>query len=92
MDVPVALGLAAAFGASAWSTFAGEGAVYYDSVTMFIALLLVARYVELGARRRAGDAIEAVARAQPATAERLQENFNKDHLQKDIVKERGKSQ
>ena len=71
MDVPVALGLAAAFGASVWATFTGEGAVYYDSVTMFIALLLVARYVELGARRRAGDAIEAVARAQPATAERL---------------------
>ena len=61
-------GLAAAFAASAWATLAGEGAVYYDSVTMFIALLLVARYVELVARRRAGDAIEAIARARPATA------------------------
>ncbi len=71
MDVPVALGLAAAFVASAWATSRGGGAVYYDSVTMFIALLLVARYVELVARRRAGDAVEAVARARPATAERL---------------------
>jgi Cu2+-exporting ATPase len=71
MDVPVALGLAAAFAASAWATFSGEGAVYYDSVTMFIALLLVARYVELAARRRAGDAVEAVAKARPATALRL---------------------
>ncbi|MBK6335245.1 MAG: heavy metal translocating P-type ATPase [Betaproteobacteria bacterium] len=71
MDVPVALGLVAAFGASAWSTFHGEGAVYYDSVTMFIALLLLARYVELTARRRAGDAVETVAKARPATAERL---------------------
>ena len=71
MDVPVALGLAAAFAGSAWATFGGDGPVYYDSVTMFIALLLVARYVELAARRRAGDAIEAVARARPATAERL---------------------
>ena len=68
MDVPVALGLLAAFGASAWSTLSGEGAVYYDSVTMFIALLLLARYVELLARRRAGDAVEMVARARPATA------------------------
>ena len=50
MDVPVALGLGAAFLASAWATFRGEGAVYYDSVTMFIALLLVARYVEQIAR------------------------------------------
>lgn len=71
MDVPVALGLAAAFGASVWATLRGTGAVYYDSVTMFIALLLVARYVELVARRRAGDAVEAIARARPATAERL---------------------
>jgi Cu2+-exporting ATPase len=71
MDVPVALGLAAAFAASAWSTFAGGGPVYYDSVTMFVALLLVARYVELVARHRAGEAIEGVARARPALAERL---------------------
>jgi Cu2+-exporting ATPase len=71
MDVPVALGLAAAFAASAVATFRGDGAVYYDSVTMFIALLLVARYAELVARRRAGDAVEAVAKARPATAERL---------------------
>jgi Cu2+-exporting ATPase len=71
MDVPVALGIASAFGASAWATLVGGGAVYYDSVTMFIALLLCARYLELAARRKAGDAIEAVARARPASAERL---------------------
>ena len=71
MDVPVALGLGAAFLASAWATFSGVGPVYYDSVTMFIALLLVARHVEQIARRRAGDAIESVACAGPATAERL---------------------
>ncbi len=71
MDVPVALGLAAAFAASVRSTLAGDGPVYYDSVTMFIALLLVARCIELFARRRAGDAVEAVARARPVTALRL---------------------
>jgi Cu2+-exporting ATPase len=71
MDVPVALGLAVAFAGSAVSTISGEGAVYYDSVTMFIALLLGARYVEFVARRRAGEAIESMARARPPTAERL---------------------
>ena len=71
MDVPVVLGLLAAFAASAWSTFGAGGPVYYDSVTMFVALLLVARYVELAARQRAGDAIEAIARQRPDTAERL---------------------
>lgn len=71
MDVPVVLGLVAAFLASAHATYTGHGAVYYDSVTMFIGLLLLARYLELVARRRAGDAIETVAKARPLTAERL---------------------
>ena len=71
MDVPVALGVGGAFGASAWSTFGGSGITYYDSVTMFVALLLVARYVELEVRRKAGDAIESIARDLPDTAERI---------------------
>lgn len=71
MDVPVALGVGGAFTASAWAALAGEGAVYFDSVTMFVALLLVARYLEFRARQRAGEAIEALAREQPETAERL---------------------
>jgi Cu2+-exporting ATPase len=71
MDVPVALGVGAAFAASAWATFTGTGAVYYDSVTMFIALLLIARFGELVARQKAGAAIELVARQRPAVAERL---------------------
>ena len=71
MDVPVALGVGAAFIASAWASFIGEGSVYFDSVTMFVALLLVARYVEFCARQRAGAAIEAIARERPEIAERL---------------------
>jgi Cu2+-exporting ATPase len=71
MDVPVALGIGGAFVASAWSTLGSGGPVYYDSVTMFVALLSVARLFELQARRRAGEAVEAVARDLPETAERL---------------------
>ncbi len=71
MDVPIALGLAAAFTASTWSTLYGQGPVYFDSVTMFIALILLARYVELAFRQRAAAAIEAAARQRPDTAEHL---------------------
>jgi Cu2+-exporting ATPase len=71
MDVPVALGVGGAFAASVWATLTGEGATYFDSVSMFVALLLVARYVEFRARQKAGDGIEALAREQPETAERL---------------------
>ncbi|MDR2710467.1 MAG: heavy metal translocating P-type ATPase [Burkholderiales bacterium] len=71
MDVPVALGLTVAFAASVWATLSGSGSVYYDSVTMFVALLLIARYFEAIARQRSGDAIEAMARQRPVLADRL---------------------
>jgi len=71
MDVPVAIGVAGAFAASAWSTFTGRGDVYYDSVTMFVALLLVARFCEHRARAKAARTIESVARELPSTADRL---------------------
>jgi len=71
MDVPVAIGVLAAFAASVHATVVGHGEVYFDSVTMFVCLLLAARYVEWIARRRAGRAIDAVAAAAPDTAERI---------------------
>lgn len=54
MDVPVALGLAAAFIPSVHATWFDRGDVYFDSVTMFVAFLLTARYLELCARQSVG--------------------------------------
>jgi Cu2+-exporting ATPase len=71
MDVPVALGVAIAFGASLWATLHGTGEVYYDSITMFVFLLLGGRYLELEARHRAAGALAHLARLAPAFAERL---------------------
>jgi len=71
MDVPVALGVGAAFVASVWATFIGAGEVYFDSVTMFVFLLLGGRYLEMLARHRSVRAIERVGRALPAFAERI---------------------
>jgi Cu2+-exporting ATPase len=71
MDVPVALGMAAAFAASAWATVTGRGEVYFDSVTMFAFLLLAARYLEWVARRRASRAVDAMAAALPERVHRL---------------------
>jgi len=50
MDVPVALGIVAAFLPSAYATWVGRGEVYFESVTMFVAFLLTARYLEHQAR------------------------------------------
>ena len=71
MDVPVALGLTVAFAASLHATVAGEGPVYFDSVTMFVFLLLGARYLELTAREKAQQSQERLAKLAPAVAERL---------------------
>ncbi|HXQ63207.1 MAG TPA: heavy metal translocating P-type ATPase metal-binding domain-containing protein, partial [Steroidobacteraceae bacterium] len=71
MDLPVALGIGLAWIASAWNTLAGRGEVYFDSVVMFIFLLLLGRYVEMLARHRAGSTGEALLRLVPATALRL---------------------
>ncbi|MCQ9616766.1 hypothetical protein L1889_08630 [Paenalcaligenes niemegkensis] len=51
MDIPVALGMVVAFVPSVITTFSGHGDVYFDSVTMFVAFLLTARYFELCARQ-----------------------------------------
>ena len=51
MDVPVAISIVTAFVPSAIATVAGHGEVYFDSVTMFIAFLLTARYFEIRARQ-----------------------------------------
>jgi Cu2+-exporting ATPase len=73
MDVPVALGVAVAFAASVAATLRGAGEVYFDSVTMFVFLLLLGRYFEILARQRAGGALSHLARLVPEFANRLRD-------------------
>lgn len=75
MDVPVALGILIAFGASTAGTFDQQGAlageVWYDSVTMFVFFLLSGRLLEQRLRDRTAGALEALVRRLPDTVERL---------------------
>ena len=71
MDVPVSLALAGAFVFSAWHAARGSGELYFDSISMFVFLLLGSRYLELLARQRAARRVESLARSQPALAQRL---------------------
>ncbi|MCK6427368.1 MAG: cadmium-translocating P-type ATPase [Burkholderiaceae bacterium] len=75
MDVPVALGILVAFVASSAATFSPQGPagaeVYFDSLTMFVAFLLGARWLESRARQRAAQSLDAVMRRLPDAVERL---------------------
>ncbi len=70
MDVPVALGVGAAFAASVWATLTHSGEVYFDSVAMFVFFLLSGRYLEMGARRKSAAALETLGKLIPAVANR----------------------
>lgn len=71
MDLPVALGVGSAFAASLWATLTRSGEVYFDSVTMFVFLLLAGRYLEMLARQRAVRGVENLAQVMPAMARRF---------------------
>ncbi|HEY8049826.1 MAG TPA: HAD-IC family P-type ATPase, partial [Ramlibacter sp.] len=74
MDVPVALGILVAFGASTAATFDPLGAIggeaWFDSITMFVFFLLSGRLLEGRLRDRTAGALEALARRLPETVER----------------------
>jgi len=74
MDTPVAFAVALVFVASIVETLRGGAHVYFDSASMFVFLLLGGRYLEMRARHRAADVVDALARLQPAVAERLDAN------------------
>lgn len=73
MDVPVALALALAYGASFYNAlWAPGGEVYFDSVTMFIFFLTLSRYVQMLVRHRTVGLSDALARQLPDHAHRIE--------------------
>lgn len=73
MDTPVTIGILTGFFASFWALIHHvEHGIYFDSVSMFVFLLLGGRYLEGVARRKAGEASENLVKLLPAFAHRLQ--------------------
>ena len=72
MDLPVSLSIILAYSGSAWAVLTNSGHIYFDSVTMFIALLLGGRLLELSARHKAGEMSESLTRLVPAVAHRVE--------------------
>ena len=58
MDIPIVLGLSAAYLGGLHATVTQHGEVYFDSIAMFVFLLLLARRWELSGRLAAADRLD----------------------------------
>jgi len=65
MDVPIVLGLTTAYVGSVVATFTQQHDVYFDSIAMFIVLILIARYFELNGRIIAGNSLDRLLKIIP---------------------------
>ena len=81
MDVPVSLAIGSAYVASVWATLTNSGEVYFDSVVMFTFFLLLGRFLEMGARHKAGQVADALVRLLPQTATRLEKDDKGNEVQ-----------
>jgi len=79
MNWPIGLGIVVAFIPSAVATFRQAGEVYFESIAMFVAFVLTARYLALAARQSAGAALDQLFdpafRSLANTAERVGQYF-----------------
>jgi len=84
MDVPVALGLAVAFVASTGAAFDPGGPfgheVWFDSLTMFVSFLLGARWLQMRARHRAAETLEASVAGLADSALRLRDDGGSERV------------
>ena len=71
MSTLVALGTAAAWGASTWTWAHGGHEVYFEVVGVVITLVLAGRWMERRARARAGESLRALAKLVPNTVRLL---------------------
>ncbi|MEM6783481.1 MAG: heavy metal translocating P-type ATPase [Bacteroidota bacterium] len=74
IDTPIALGIGVGTLHSAWATVSGQGEVWFDSITVLIAALLTARWLQLRSRRLAGDASERLLSLLPSMVRRVSDS------------------
>lgn len=70
MDLPVALGLATGGIAGVLNTVRGHGALYFDTLSVLVFLLLVGRFIQTRQQRRAAAALDVLYRITPRVATR----------------------
>jgi Cu2+-exporting ATPase len=68
IDIPISLGILGGYTQSAVATITGTGEIWFDSITVLIAALLTARWLQIRGRLIAGDAADRLLSVIPTTA------------------------
>ncbi|TWU38438.1 heavy metal translocating P-type ATPase [Novipirellula artificiosorum] len=71
MDLPVAVGLLAGWGASVYGLFVTTSEVYFDSIATLVFFLLIGRWIQLRQQHHAGRSIAALLNLSPVAATRV---------------------
>lgn len=85
MDVSVSLAILATFVSSGWATITDSGQIYFESVCMFVFLLLISRYVEHRSRHKASQLSANMVKYIPLTATLVDGNTTSDCLAKQLT-------
>lgn len=73
LDLPISLGILLAWSSCAYAFARGDGAPYFDTVTVFVALMLLGRYLQRRALQRNRDYLLANDGAEHLRARRLRD-------------------
>ncbi|MEZ6095467.1 MAG: heavy metal translocating P-type ATPase [Pirellulaceae bacterium] len=71
MDLPIALGLLTGSTVGLINTIRGTGDIYFDSLSVLVFLLLVARWIQFSQQSKASDAIELLYKLTPQRARKI---------------------
>ncbi|MFT2090864.1 heavy metal translocating P-type ATPase [Paraglaciecola sp. 2405UD69-4] len=74
MDVPVSIALSLTYLTSVMATFQNNGQTYFESLCMFVFLLLISRYLEHGARYKASQLSANMLEYMPTMANLVEGN------------------
>lgn len=80
MDLPISIATLTTFAGSAWATFDGQGEVFFESICMFIFLLLIGRLFEHKGREKALEVSNNLINVVPVKARLI----DQDHVTTDI--------
>ena len=84
MDVPISLALILIFTTGTYATVTGNGQSYFESLCMFVFLLLISRYLEQNSRFKAAQISSNLISHMPSTATLVEEGQHRVVLAKQL--------